>query len=164
MRDPLEKEIEEQVERLGFELVELDRAGSSKRPILSLRIDRVDSEPGSGVTLDECARVSRSLEAFLEENTAIPERYVLEVSSPGVERPLVRRRDFDRFAGREIAITGKRVLHGNARRLQGELIGADGDEGAERIRLRPGSGDEIAVERKDTTRIQLVYRWEGEGR
>lgn len=164
MRVPLENQIEDQVETLGYELVELERAGSSSRPILRLRIDRVDSEPGKGVTLEECARVSRSLELFLEENAAIPERYVLEVSSPGVERPLVRRRDFDRFAGREISIAGRKVLHGNAKRVQGELIGADGPEGAERIRLRLESGDEIEVERRDTTKIHLVYRWGEEGR
>ena len=158
MRDPLVHGIEEQVEKLGYELVELERAGSSSRPILRLRIDRIDSEPGKGVTLDECARVSRALELFLEEGVDFPERYVLEVSSPGVERPLVRRRDFDRFAGREIAISGKRPLHGNSKRIQGELVGAIGDEGAERIRLRLESGEEIEVQREDATKIHLIYR------
>ena len=164
MRDPLASGIEEQVEKLGYELVELERAGSSSRPILRLRIDRVDSEPGKGVTLDECAQVSRALELFLEESADFPERYVLEVSSPGVERPLVRRRDFDRFAGREISVSGKRALHGNSRRLQGELIGAIGDEGAERIRLRLESGEEIEVPWEDTTKIHLIYRWGEKGR
>lgn len=163
MRDPLRSGIEEQVEKLGYELVEMERAGSSSRPILRLRIDRVDSEPGKGVTLDECIRVSRALELFLEESADFPEQYVLEVSSPGVERPLVRRRDFDRFAGREIAIQGKRALHGNSKRLQGELIGAIGDEGAERIRLRLESGEEIEVQREDTTKIHLIYRWREKG-
>lgn len=159
VRDPLESAIEEQVDLLGYELVEIERAGTSKRPLLRLRIDRLDSAPGKGVTLEECARVSRSLELYLEENESVPEQYVLEVSSPGVERPLVRGRDFERFAGREIAITGKRALLGSSRRVQGELVGAEGEEGAERIRLRLENGDEVEVRREDTTRINLVYRW-----
>ena len=164
VRDPLESAIEEQVDLLGYELVEIERAGTSRRPLLRLRIDRADSAPGQGVTLDECVLVSRSLELFLEERATVPEQYVLEVSSPGVERPLVRGRDFKRFAGHEIAITGKRALSGSSRRIQGELLGADGEEGAERIRLRLDSGDEVEVRREDTTRINLVYRWGEEGR
>lgn len=164
LSDPLEREIEEQVERMGFELVDLERAGAAARPILRLRIDRPDAEPGSGVTLDDCIRVSRALEASLDERGDVADRYVLEVSSPGVERPLVRRRDFDRFAGREIAMVGKRPLHGNAKRVEGELIGAEGEEGAERILLRLENGEEISIPRDQATKIHLIYRWGGKGR
>ena len=164
MVDPLEREIEEQVERLGFELVDLERAGPAGRPILRLRIDRPEAEPGAGVTLEDCARVSRALEASLDERGDLSERYVLEVSSPGVERPLVRRRDFERFAGQEVALIGKRPLHGNSRKIQGELLGIEGDEGAESILLRLPEGEEIAIPRESTTKIHLIYRWGGKAR
>ena len=96
--DALLAPIRDHVATLGFELVDLRRAGTLQRPILQVRIDRPDSRPGQGVTADDCAAVSRALEVHLDQRGDVSERYVLEVSSPGVERPLVRRRDFERFA------------------------------------------------------------------
>ena len=156
----LEQELEKRIDALGFELVDLERAGSKTRPILRLRIDRPDSRPGEGVTLDDCAHVSRELEPFLDEFPGLEQRYVLEVSSPGVERPLVRRRDFERFAGQEVALTGRGPLADRGRRLQGELLGVSGDEGAERIRLRLSDGEEVEVPRADVSRAHLVFRWQ----
>lgn len=157
----LEQELEARVEALGFEFVELERAGSKARPILRLRIDRPDSTPGQGVTVDDCARVSRALETYLEEAEAVASRYVLEVSSPGVERPLVRPRDFARFAGRRILLRGYAPLAGRDRRLEGELLGLDasGEPEGERIRLRLDDGDEVEVRRAEVARAQLVFRW-----
>jgi ribosome maturation factor RimP len=91
--DEIERELEGRVEGLGYELVELRWGGSGRRPLLKLRIDRPDSAPGRGVTVEECASVSRALEPWLDGHEELSERYVLEVSSPGVERPLVRARD-----------------------------------------------------------------------
>ena len=156
----LERDLEARIEALGFELVDLERAGSKTRPILRLRIDRPDAKPGVGVTLDDCAHVSRELEPVLDAHPTLEERYVLEVSSPGVERPLLKRRDFERFAGQEVALSGRAPLAGRARRLQGELLGVSGAEGAERIRLRLEGGDEIEVPRADVTRANLVFRWQ----
>lgn len=164
MIDPLSREIETRLEQLGFELVELERAGSRSRPILRLRIDRLDPAEGHGVSLDDCTRVSRALEAWLDEEPDLPERYVLEVSSPGVERPLVRRRDFERFAGEEIAIHGKGAIHGGSKRVEGTLLGIDEGADGERILLRTAAGEELAVPRATTTKVHLVYRWGGAGR
>jgi ribosome maturation factor RimP len=162
MGDPLEREIEAQVEQLGFELVEMELAGSRTRPILRLRIDRPDSSPGHGVSLEDCARVSRSLEAHLEESGGVPDRYVLEVSSPGLERPLVRPRDFERFAGKEIAVIGREPLHGGAKRIEGELLGLENAGGDEKIRVKTSEGMELSIPRERTKRVHLVYRWGGE--
>ena len=108
VQDALTQEIERRIEELGFELVDLERVGSRARPILRAYIDRPDSRPGEpGVSLDDCARVSRALEPFLDEREDLSDRYVLEVSSPGVERPLVRRRDWERFAGSEVRVKSK---------------------------------------------------------
>jgi ribosome maturation factor RimP len=161
----LTREIEAGLEALGFELVELEKGGTSSRPVLRLRIDRA---PGvgeeAGVSIDDCARVSRSLESRLEADARFPATYVLEVSSPGVERPLVRRHDFERFAGREVALHGRQALAGRTKKLEGELLGVVGDEGAELIGLRLPGGEELQIPRNEVTRANLVFRWGSEGR
>ncbi|HEX2091400.1 MAG TPA: ribosome maturation factor RimP [Longimicrobiaceae bacterium] len=158
--DSLAREIEGRVEELGFELVSLERAGSRARPILRLYIDRPDSRPGEpGVSLDDCTTVSRALEPFLDAREDLSDRYVLEVSSPGVERPLTRRRDWERFAGAEVAVRGKEPLAGRARRLEGVLLGIDGAEGEERVRLRLADGEEVEVSLAEVSGANLVYRW-----
>jgi ribosome maturation factor RimP len=164
MIDPVERFIETQLEELGFELVELERAGSKARPILRLRIDRPDSGPGQGVSLDDCQRVSRALEARLEEGGQVPDRYVLEVSSPGVERPLTKTRDFARFRGLEVAVHGRVPLRGSEKRVEGELIGLQEDAGRETILLRTADGADLAVPREHAKRVHLVFRWGEENR
>lgn len=160
MAEELEQEIERRVEALGFELVELERAGSKARPILRVRVDRPESVPGAGVTIEDCALVSRDLEQWLDGAAPVSERYVLEVSSPGVERPLVRARDFERFAGEEIAVKTKTALPNGSRRVEGTLIGLESADGVERIRLRLNDESEIDIPRTDVTRAHLVFRWQ----
>ncbi len=160
MSDGLEQALEQRVEELGFELVELERAGSRTRPVLRLRVDRPDSEPGHGITIDECAEVSRAIGPLLDERLGGGASYVLEVSSPGIERPLTRSRDFRRFAGREVALKGYGPLAGRGRRLEGELLGLTRSGEEERIRLRLADGDEVEVPRSDVARAQLVFRWD----
>jgi ribosome maturation factor RimP len=158
-RDPIEDGIETHVEALGYEFVELEWAGSRSRPILRLRIDLPASSPGSGVTVEDCARVTRELESFLDGEPGLEGRYLLEVSSPGVERPLVKRRDFERFVGHEIAVRGVGVLAGRARRLEGELLGLVEVDGEARVRLQLNDGNVVDVPRAEITRAHLVYRW-----
>ena len=164
----LAAEMAPRVEALGFELVELEQAGSKARPILRLSIDLPDSRPGEpSVSLDDCARVSRALEPWLDECEGLSDRYVLEVSSPGVERPLLRPRDWERFAGAEVAVRGRGVLAGRAKRLEGVLLGLRGDdEGGRRVALRLPGDEEVEIPLADIDRGNLVYRWErgGKGR
>jgi ribosome maturation factor RimP len=155
----LKEAIEERIVALGYELVELERAGSKTRPVLRVRADRPDSEPGHGISLDDCARISRALEAYLDAEPSLPARYVLEVSSPGVDRPLVRSRDFERFVGHVIAVRGYAPLAGRERRLEGELLGLVQGPGGEVVRLRLQDGEEIGVARAEIARAHLVFRW-----
>jgi ribosome maturation factor RimP len=160
MSEPsLESVIEQRVEELGYELVELERAGSKTRPVLRVRVDRPGAGPEEAISVGDCARVSRALEEYLDALPALPPKYVLEVSSPGVERPLVRTRDFERFVGHEVAVRGYAPLAGRARRLEGELLGVtEGPEG-EGVRIRLTDGEEVEVARKDIARAHLLFRW-----
>jgi ribosome maturation factor RimP len=155
----LESAIEERVAELGYELVELERAGSKVRPVLRVRVDRAGAGPEDRISVGDCARVSRALEEYLDALPAVPAKYVLEVSSPGVERPLVRSRDFERFVGHEVSVRGYAPLAGRDRRLEGELLGlADGPDG-EAVRIRLTDGEEVEVARKDIARANLLFRW-----
>lgn len=170
----IEEGIEDRVEALSMEMVELEWAGSAARPILRLRVDLPDSSPGKGVTVHDCVRVSRALEPWLDEHPDVPERYTLEVSSPGVERPLRRRRDFRRFAGSEVVVKVDNVLPGaKSRRLEGVLEGVEGggsagdatvadEQGPYTVLIRLGKGTEVRVPSEEIVRAHLVYRWDDE--
>jgi ribosome maturation factor RimP len=113
-----------------------------------------------GVTVDDCARVSRALESWLDALPVMPERYVLEVSSPGLERPLLRTRDWTRFAGQRVAVMGEKALAGRARRLEGELLGLSHDElQRELVRLRLAGGEEVAIPREEIQKAHVVFHW-----
>jgi ribosome maturation factor RimP len=159
MAEDLEQEIRDRVEALGYELVELERAGSRSRPILRVRVDLPGSSPDEGVTVDDCTRVSRALETYLDELEPLSDRYVLEVSSPGLERPLVRTADFERFAGREVVVKTTAKLPDGSKRVEGELVGLDIQDGVERVRVRRIDGSEVDIPREDIARAHLIFRW-----
>jgi len=155
----IEREIEARVEALGFEIVEVRWGGSGGRPSLRLRIDRPDAVVGHGVTVDDCAAVSRALEPWLDARPDLPPRYVLEVSSPGVDRPLTKDRDFQRFRGHLVAVKGHEVLAGRARRLEGELLGLEEGEAGPAVRMRLADGEEVYIPRGQIAGINLVFTW-----
>ncbi len=158
----IDREMERRIDDLGYELVEIRWGGSGKRPMLKVRIDRQDSIPGEGVTVDECAEVSRALEPWLDEHESLSERYVLEVSSPGVDRPLVRARDFVRFRGEKVAVMsrGQEILADKATRLEGELLGlADEGTESESVLMRLPDGEEVRVPRSEIRKAHLVFTW-----
>jgi ribosome maturation factor RimP len=105
---------------------------------------------GSGMLIDDCAALSRALSAVLDVDDPIVGTYTLEVSSPGIDRPLVRLEDYRRFAGFEARIELGRLIDGR-RRLQGRLLGADGDM----VRIEVGGGPR-EVPFADIQRAKLV--------
>lgn len=154
------RELESRVAELGFDLVDVEWAGSKRRPIVRLRIDVPAGDARGSIVVDDCVKVSRGLEAWLDGVEGLPERYVLEVSSPGVDRPLRRRSDFERFAGEDIAVKGDDVLVDRARRLEGELLGLVEDaEGRELVQLRLPGGEVVEIPRDEITGAHLVFRW-----
>ncbi|MEW5792090.1 MAG: ribosome maturation factor RimP [Pseudomonadota bacterium] len=108
------------VESLGYELVDVEFVRAGRQPLLRLYIDAPE-----GVTVDDCALVSRQVSALLDVEDVIPGAYRLEVSSPGLDRPLKRREDFVRFAGHKVNLRLHQPMDGQ-RRFVGELVGVEG--------------------------------------
>ena len=103
-RAELERQITARVAERGFELVDLRLGGAAQRPHFSVRIDWAEVLPGRNVTVDDCASVSRALEAWLDETGVGGGQYILEVSSPGTDRPLRNAAEWRRFKGRAVDI------------------------------------------------------------
>ena len=160
----VERDLERRVEELGYELAHVEWAGSKHRPILRVRVDLRDGAVpegrGEGVSVQDCAVVSRGLEPWLDGLDAMPDRYVLEVSSPGLNRPLMRSRDWGRFVGEQVAVKGSGLLEGRAKYLEGELLGCFDVAGdGEIVRLRLDGGDEVEIAREAILGAHLVHRW-----
>jgi len=161
-RPKIRREAEDRLLELGIDLVSMEWAGSRNRPIIRLRIEPSptgDAPVGaSPVTVGDCARVSRALESWLDEHDEIPERYVLEVSSPGIERPLTRAQDWERFVGEPVVVVGFGVLAERSSRLEAELLGLD-PEPEPTVRLRLGDGAEVGVPLADIKGAHLLFKW-----
>src|SRR3954454_4749276 len=128
MNDELEHVVTEGLDEAGFDLVELRKGGTRSRPVLEVRIDRRDGEK---VTVDDCARASRALEARLDTGALVSERYVLQVSSPG-ERPLRTPAEWRRFVGRWASVLAPD--HGG--RLEGEIVAVNEESGEVSVTLK----------------------------
>lgn len=92
------------LDALGLDLADLRIGGTPNRPLVQVRIDWPPSDPPRRVTVDDCAAASRALEAWLDQDQPLGNRYVLEVSSPGMERPLRWHRHWVRFVGRDVSV------------------------------------------------------------
>lgn len=108
------------VESLGYELIELEYLNDQGRWILRLYIDYPESD--RGITISDCEKVSRVVGSVLEVEDSIPGKYNLEVSSPGIERPLRREKDFEKYKGRTVKIKTFRKI-ANRKNFKGELSG-----------------------------------------
>ena len=93
------------LDALGLELADLRIGGTQARPLVQVRIEWPPGEPPRRVTVDDCAMASRALEAWLDAAGPLGPRYALEVSSPGLDRPLRWHRHWVRFVGREVQAT-----------------------------------------------------------
>jgi ribosome maturation factor RimP len=120
-REPahLRKLIEPAVTALGYELVGVEFTGAGRQGLLRVYIDREE-----GITLDDCQAVSYQVSGLLDVEDPIPGQYSLEVSSPGLDRPLFQAGDFERFAGRRANVKLARPVEGR-RNFKGLLLGLD---------------------------------------
>ncbi|MEO7430510.1 MAG: ribosome maturation factor RimP [Dokdonella sp.] len=107
---------------LGLELVGIEFSPNSAGSVLRVYID----EPERGITIEDCERASREISALLDVNDPVAGHYTLEVSSPGLERPLFTPEHFSRFIGEVAKISVNLPMDGR-RRFQGPIRGVDGD-------------------------------------
>ena len=143
--DRVRNTAREIVEFAGMELVHLEMKREPGGLLLRLYIDKE-----GGVTLDDCASISRQLSAQLDVEDPIEERYTLEVSSPGLDRPLFSDGDFARFSGRKIRLSTHVPLEGR-RNYQGRLDGiVDGS-----VRLTLEDGRQVAIPRDQVAKARL---------
>jgi ribosome maturation factor RimP len=117
-RDRVEALLQPVLEAMGFDLVRVMVQGTV-RTTLQVMAERRD---GGAMTVDDCAEISRAVSALLDVEDPLPGSYTLEVSSPGIDRPLVRCRDFERFTGFEAKIETARPISGR-KRFRGKLLG-----------------------------------------
>ncbi|MGH1576067.1 ribosome maturation factor RimP [Planktotalea sp.] len=110
------------IEDLGYELVRV-RLMSGKSTTLQIMAER----PEGGIEVDQCAEISTAVGATLDVEDPIVDEYTLEVSSPGIDRPLTRLKDFETFEGYEAKIETTELIDGR-RRFKGELAGVEGDD------------------------------------
>lgn len=132
-------------ESLGLELLGVEWAPSSARSLLRLYIDA----PGRAVTLEDCEAVSREVEAVLDVHDPIKDRYTLEVSSPGLDRPLFTAAQFGRHLGEQVKLSlalpvdGRRRLSGRIEAVQGGTIVLATAEGE--VRLESGAIEKARI-------------------
>ncbi len=122
----IEARVQELAERVaidhGLELVHAEVAGPDNKPIVRVFIDKPQ-----GVTHDDCSEVSLHLGTILDVEDFIHSAYTLEVSSPGIERGLYKRADYERFAGNNAKLKTRQPI-GGQRNFRGRLLGLGGDE------------------------------------
>ena len=138
LTDRIAAMIEPALAAMGYEIVRVQLAGGRRSPTLQIMCDREDGRP---VTLDDCAEISRLASAVLDVDDPIAGEYALEVSSPGLDRPLTRPKDFDRFAGCEarlelsVPVDGRKRFKGVLRGLIDDAVILETGDGERRLAL-----------------------------
>jgi ribosome maturation factor RimP len=137
------------VEDLGYEFVGLEHGSNPKNPALVVYIDRPE-----GIAIEDCERVSREVAALLDVEDPIPGHYNLEISSPGLDRPLFTAGHYQRFVGEQANVTVFAPVEGR-RKFRGEILGCD----EERLRLLQ-DGVEVELELGNIAKARLVPDYE----
>lgn len=134
------------LEAMGYRIVRVAFLGA-RRATLQIMAERLDDAP---MTVDDCTQISRSVSALLDVADPIADAYMLEVSSPGLDRPLTRPEDYERFAGFEAKIELGRPFDGR-KRFKGRILGREGSY----IRLA-GDAGEVRLPLIDIAKAKLV--------
>jgi ribosome maturation factor RimP len=141
---------EQAVAHTGIEVVDVEIRGSGSARLLRVYIDKP-----SGVSHGDCELVSERFGGLLDESNVMPEdSYTLEVSSPGVERPLKKPRDFERVVGQTIKLSLKQPVE-NQRRLEGKLAGIEGSV----LEVETAPGMSLRVDLAQIQKANLKFQW-----
>ena len=144
----IERLLAPSLEAMGYEIVRVHLSGG-RNPTVQVMAERLDRKP---MKVDDCAVISRTASALLDVEDPVDGAYTLEVSSPGIDRPLVRPQDFERFAGCEVRAETSAPIAGR-RRFRGRLLGMEG--GRVRIALEDGTA-ELPYEAIQKARLVLT--------
>ncbi len=136
------------MEEHGFELVDVEYVKEGSSWYLRAYIDK----PG-GITIDDCETVSRQLSDLLDAEDYIPEAYILEVSSPGLGRPLKKEKDFARSLGKEVEVRTFRPVADDEKELSGVLTAYDRDT----VTIALSGEESITIERTNLALIRLAF-------
>ena len=142
----IERIIAPSLAALGYEVVRV-HLSNARPPILQVMAERASD---GGMNVDDCETVSRTVSALLDVEDPISGAYMLEVSSPGIDRPLTRPKDYERFAGFEAKVEMHRAVNGQ-KRFRGKLLGLAGDA----VKLETEKG-ETALPLADIDNAKLV--------
>jgi ribosome maturation factor RimP len=144
--------LQPSLEAMGYGIVRIQfTGGRGKGATLQIMAERLD---GVGMSVDDCAAISQASSAILDVADPIPGAYTLEVSSPGIDRPLVRPADFQRFAGFEARIETDRLIEGR-KRFKGRIAGLETAEDGDRVTVADGQ-DVWQVPFRAITKAKLV--------
>ena len=135
------------IEHMGYELVRVQISGKEK-PTVQIMADRAD---GAAFTVEDCTEISHAVGAVLDVSDPIKAEWILEVSSPGIDRPLTRTKDWTLYAG-HVATVEMLIPIDGRKRFRGIVLGAD----LENARLRLDEGPEISLPRDQMRRAKLV--------
>ena len=141
--------VADTVASMGLDLVDVEYVREGSAWFLRFYLDK-----RGGITLDDCAAASRAIDPLLDEKLDIPDTYCLEVSSPGLERPLKKPADFHRYMGSPVEVTLYKARNG-IKRFEGDLAGYDEDG---TLTLRTPSGEEAAFTKEETARVRRAIR------
>ena len=153
----LQAVVQQELDSLEFDLVDLRVGGSKSRPVLDVRIDRRD---GAKVQVGDCERASRAIEAKLDSAPALIDgRYVLEVSSPGLERPLKTLKDWRRFVGRRATLKSARFAAVGGH-VEVEIVSANDLESDPKVMVRDLKGVEHELALAEIEQARLAVHWQ----
>ena len=139
-----------------LELFNVEYVKEGKQKYLRVYIDKPPEEDGTEryVSVDECEKVSRWLSDALDQEDPLEEAYLLEVSSPGLDRPLIHDRDYTRYAGKLVDVNLYRAIEGK-KQITAELLGRD--ESSVRVKDENGSVIEIPSDNISKIRLTVVF-------
>ena len=140
------KMIEPAAHDLGIEIIRV-AYGGARRATLQVMAER----PDGTMSVDDCARLSREISAILDVEDPLNEAFILEVSSPGIDRPLTRKKDFENWAGFEAKVELKDTVDGR-KRYKGRLIGVSG---ADQVEMTVDN-EHVAFDYNDVAKAKLV--------
>ena len=153
MRKSIEATIEEIVQPIvdakNFEIVDIEYVKEAGEYYLRVYLDKE-----GGISLSDCEVVSRELSEILDKKDPIKDNYFLEVSSPGLDRPLKKDKDFERYKGRDVEIKLYKLMNGS-KQFEGELVGLTEDNNIKVII----DGEEVDFTRKEVALIRLAIKF-----